>query len=447
VWPAFRGIALPGTLVDAMRQWPLPPKYAEIFSGRDYGEIANRPSKEFHDTNYETQQSPLYYMAAGLFLRLLPGASPITELYALRLLNAGLAFGIGLLLLRVARNLNLGWIPVSLLALIPGFGIAMCRVCNDALCALLISFGVVGAFATSASDRKRSLGSLAAGLAPWAKLYGLVALPGKALQEWAQRGSSIRRRSINISLIVLPSVVLAIASLNITGQAIPIMYNIRGAPYARILDIPWLRSAWTVAKTHVWVSGMSFLVFPTLVYVIPIGLLAWGIFLTAASLRTSKLSSAQVVSLVTPVLLFAAALGYQEWRGFSYYGGAGGSGGWYLWAVAVPEMILVAYGASQRRMIWSWAIPALLLFLILTILGDLSLFLDSTGLLARTASGHIRGVLPASSAHIISAYLGSRPLCIGVGAVALAAASWCLGVILLIRGSAGSPGAPSLSQK
>jgi hypothetical protein len=344
-----------------------------------------------------------------------------------------MALGVGVLLVKTARRLDVGWIPVALLAFMPGFGVAMCRVSNDALCALLMSAAVAGALVSDNKGWGPTIGSAAAGLAPWAKLYGLAVLPGSAFREATRRDSPAGRRWIRVLLITAPAIALAIFSFKILGHAIPIMYNIRGAPSASIFDIPWIRSAWTVAKTHIWISGMSFLVFPTWLYLAPLAFLFWGLWLTIVSLRSGTVETSKIVVLAAPLLLFAAALGYQEWRGFSYYGGPGGSGGWYLWSVALPEMLLLTYGAGRRGMIRGWTIPVLASFLVLTVLGDLALFCDAAGILASTANGHIQGVIAAPLSRVVADYADSRPRGAAVASVGFAAISWCVALVFLVR--------------
>jgi hypothetical protein len=183
---------------------------------------------------------------------------------------------------------------------------------------------------------------------------------------------------------------------------------------------------------------MSFLVFPTWLYLVPVASLALGLATTLAAFRSSDADKSDIVILTAPAFLFAAALAYQEWRVFAYYGGPGGSGGWYLWAIALPEMVLLTFGICRRGIFRRWAIPMLATFLVLTVLGDLALICDSAGVLARTANGHIQGISASSFSQVLSGYARSRPIGAGVAAAGLAAAglaaiSWCGAVLFLAR--------------
>ncbi len=411
-WPAFRQIALPRELVAAAG---IPP-----------------------DTNYETQQSPLYYAAAGLLLRLVPRRSPVIDLYVLRLANAVLAFAIGWILWRAAFVLRVGWPPVALLALVPGFAIATCRVCNDVLCGFLISIAVLGGLRSS--RRTATFGAAAAGLAPWAKLYGLAVLPGALIREATRRNSPTGARLVRIALIVAPTAVLGLCSWLLLGHPAPIMYNVRGAPAAKVFEVPWVRDVWTVFKSHVWISGMSFHVFPNGFY---IAVLCGMLVLFVRTLRSISRENAVAIGiLAAPLLTFGLALVYQDWRAFSFYGGGGATGGWYVWAVAVPEMLLLAYGSSRGRAATRLLVAVLSLLLLLTVLGDCALVLDSAGALATTGKGHIVGIASGTISRAFTAYLSSRSAALAAGALVLAVSSWILAGGWILRAArAGDAGA------
>ena len=434
-WARVRAIGLPERLLSAIRQWPLPATYAKGFSARQYGQIDSAEAVPFRDTNHETQQSPLYFWTAGLLVRWLPLGGPTAELYFLRFVNAALAFSIGVLIGKVARSYAAAWAAIALLALMPGFGVSLARVANDALCAVLVSIALVGALLPT---RGSSLaGSLAAGLSPWAKLYGLAAVPTSAFE--ALRG----RRWTHLALVVLPPAALAAASLTLFGTPFAVMYNGRGVPFAPLSAVPWLRDGWAVVKSHVWMSGMSFLVFPTVLYAVPVVLLAGGLALTFTNVPAERRRYLAILSSVLGV--FVVALAYHDWRTFAFYRGGGGTGGWYLFAVALPEMLLVADGAARRGWIRSAIVPALAVFLVLSVYADVLLFFDSLGRVLRDARGHAVGIAWASPpGDFLPAYLQTRPRLVAIAAVVAAVSSWILAGRLLW--SAVSERSPRLEQ-
>jgi hypothetical protein len=379
----------------------------------------------FRGTNHETQQSPLYYWVMGLLLRVAPPRNPESELYLLRFINATFAFCVGVLIWKSRRHLSLAWVPVAVLALVPGFGIAMSRVANDALCTLLVSIAVAGSMASGTGGWLASAGSLAAGIAPWAKLYGLAAGPVSAVREIFREAVGVRIRMLRLLLAALPPVVLALCSWRLTGHLFPVMYNVRNEPFASVFEVPWLQDAWLVMKSHIWMSGMSFLVFPTWFYVAPVALMAWGFVLTVMRSDAGDRQSQRI--LLGFIGVFVLALAYHDWRSFSSYKGPGGTGGWYLWAVAFPELLLLTDGAVRRAMLREWILPTLTVFIVLTILADTSLLLESTGKLVKTPKGHIVGLVAGvSTGEVATAYLESRPRAIAVAGVILCASSWLL---------------------
>jgi hypothetical protein len=427
-WPGLREIDVPPRLVQSLRRWPLPKSYAPGFAARTYGE-RNRPDREpARNPNHETQQSPLYYWAAGLLLRAVGGGDPLRELYLLRAANAVLSFAVGFLLLRAAGG-RLAFLPVALLALIPGFGIENCRVANDALCGLLISLAVLGALSESAAGKGATVGSLAAGLAPWSKLYGLTVVPWSALREARREPARLTARAARIGLILGLPAILLICSLQRFGTPLPVMYNVRGAPYVNVLAVPWLRDAWAMLKSHIWMSGMDFVVFPTWMYVPPVLLLGWG---AGATLRSAGSSDRRRLAILGAMLgSFALALAYNSWRTFGYFRGGGGTTGWYLWAAAVPEILFVTDGAIREGVMTRWAITALSVFFALTVLADAALLLWSTGLLDVSAHAHILGVVRAPVGEVLARYAASRPLPVALAGAALALGSWAVAAVLL----------------
>jgi hypothetical protein len=434
-WHAFESATLPARLVEGMRAWPLYPEYAEQFGARSYGETAPRPAPPPDAyRNYEMLQSPGYYVAAGLLLRTLPKLSPIGEIYALRCGNALLAFLVGLLTLRAAQRIGLGrgsWMAVAILAFVPGFALALVRVSNDASCALLMAAAVGMSLSRRVGSGRRPIASAAAaGLAPWAKLYGLAALPALAIDAM-RRGE--RHRAVRFALLLLPPAALAYFSRRINGSAVSLLEILSHPKPVRFLDVPWLRDAWTIAKTHVWVSGMSAFVFSNAVYVALIAGLAGCVYLTMREVaeRGDPESRRNLFRIGAPILLFFVALGYFAWKNFARFRAPGGAGGWYLWSLALPEALLLTWGLSRRPGSFG---PTLLFgaFFLVTAAGDFMLFSEVSGrLLTSSGNRHVRGIGSARVSDLASAFFGSRPAGAAWTAIALVGISWLLGLVVL----------------
>ena len=445
-WHAFDSALLPPRLVEGMRNWPLYPRYAEQFGARSYGDASPRPvPPAVAGGNYEMLQSPAYYVAAGYLLRWLPALPPIVELYLLRCANALLAFLVGLLTLRAARRTGFerrSWMAPAVLAFVPGFSLALVRVSNDALCALLMTIAVgLSLERTDGIARRPVAAAAAAGFAPWAKLYGLAALPALAIDA-LRRGE--RNRLSRLALLFLPPAALAYFSQRINGSAVSLLEILSHPKPVEVRDVPWLRDAWTIAKTHLWVSGMSSFVFRNPLYIALLAGLAGCVYLTMREVGVggNPESRRNLFRIGAPILFFLVALAYFAWKNFARFRAPGGAGGWYLWSLALPEALLLTWGISRRRgSLW----PALLFgaFLLLTAAGDLVLFCEVSGkLLTDAGNRHVRGIGAASLSELSTAFFHSRPTGAAWTAIAFVAISWLVGVLVLVAGarSQGTPG-------
>ena len=437
-WHSYLSAALPARLLTAMRERTLYPKYAREFGAPAWGEERASPGSvpANADRNYEMLQSPGYYVAAGFLLRALPSMPPDAELYVLRGVNALLAFLVGVLTLAAARRMGFGggsWMAVAVLAFIPGFSLSLVRVSNDALCALLVAIAV-GASLEAADGRRRPVtAAAAAGLAPWAKLYGLAAVPGLVI-EALRKGE--RRRIVRLALLIAPAALLAYFSRKLNGSAVSLLEILSRPKPARLAEVPWLRDAWTIAKSHLWVSGMSSLVFGNAVYALLVAGLAGCVYLTMKTVSAEEhdRSFRNFFRLAIPIAFFVPALAYFAWKNFARFHEPGGAGGWYLWAMALPEALLLTWGLAARvRGLAAWLLLAA--FFLTTIAGDLVLFAEVSGrVLTGAGNRHVRGIAPARLSDLTAAFVGSRPAFAAYAAMALVAASWILGAVVLVAG-------------
>lgn len=413
---------VPAEVVEDVRRWPLPPAYAAEFSGTPWGAAfpgVPRPAPSLE--NYELQQAPLFYVLAGRIAALVPARSATALLYLFRSLNAMCAFGVAVLARRGARALGFGeraWLPLAVLAFVPGFALALARASNDALAALLMSVAVVGSLRAGGPSLA---GALAAGLAPAVKLYAWAALAVPAALAFARRSA---RAFGTAAAMILPGVAVAVWAWLRHGSLLPLQENLRPVASASPADVPWLRDAWTVAKTHVWVSGMGFHVFPVPIHACALLLLLAGGALSVAAVRRTPELRRPAALLAIPLALFAAALAYHAWRNFSYFRDSGGTGGWYLWAMALPEALLLTLGLSRRARLAGLA-AGLALFLVLSVAGDAALFLEGTGaLLERGARHRISGVAGVAPGLLLQRFLVSRPRPAAFLALVLVPLAW-----------------------
>lgn len=435
-WRRFESVALPERLLSAMRRWPTVPAYAAAFHTRRFDGGPPAPGAVPRAANYETLQSPLYYAAFGMLLRALPRLDPIAELYLLRGLNALLAFSVGILVLAAARRIGLGtdaWIAPAILAFIPGFAQALSRVSNDGLCALLVSAGIgLSLRSTRSQNGPEMAGAAAAGLSPWAKLYGWPAIPALAFRAWRNDGSAAPskvRRILATALLLVPGALLAVLSRRKHGSSVSMLEVLDARSSVSPAHVPWLRDIWTIAKSHLWISGMDKIVFPTAVYV---PLVAALVVLAVTGLRRLRRDRPLALQLVVPLALFAAALAFFSWKNYAYFRQPGGAGGWYLWAMALPEALILAAGAASGSVSRRSVLVLFAAFLVLTIAGDAAVALESVGRLVVTSGNHhILGLADAGFVDLVSRFAASRPAGIAVGAFACAGASYLAGAATL----------------
>jgi hypothetical protein len=238
-----------------------------------------------------------------------------------------------------------------------------------------------------------------------------------------------------MALLLLPPAALAYFSRQINGSAISLLEILSHPKPVKVGDVPWLRDAWTIAKSHLWISGMSFIVFPTVVYLLLVAGLAVGVFLTVSNIsrRGDTVARRNLFLLAAPIAFFILALGYFSWKNFALYRAPGGAGGWYLWAMALPEALLLTWGLSRRPGSLG---PTLFfgVFLLVTAAGDLALFSEVSGrLLTSAGNRHVRGIGSARLSELAAAFFHSRPAGAAWTAIALVGTSWFLGLVVLLR--------------
>lgn len=221
----------------------------------------------------------------------------------------------------------------------------------------------------------------------------------------------------------MPGLLLAWGSWKINGHALPIQENLRPSGNPPLSEVPWLRDAWGIAKTFVWVSGASSLVFPNGIYLVSVLLLAAGLALTVATVRDAR---EKLFRLGLPVLLFGLAMAYHSWRIFAAYG-RGRSVGWYLWALALPLSLLTTWGLARSRPARRLLPFALGFFLGLTILADAVAVLDTAGILVTTPNLHLLEARGLPVVDLARRFFASRPAPVAAAAIACAAGSWLLG--------------------
>src|SRR5262249_16527340 len=161
---------------------------------------------------------------------------------------------VGVLTLAAARVAGYGArsaYPVLLLAFLPGYSLALVRVSNDALCAILISLALYAALRakerTPRRNRRSWAPATAAGLSPWVKLYGWTTVPKLAWDEIRRRPWTARTAGV-LGVLVAPGLALSFLTWRINGHPVSLLENLSRPGSPSPLDVPWLDDVWTMIK-------------------------------------------------------------------------------------------------------------------------------------------------------------------------------------------------------
>jgi hypothetical protein len=355
---AFRGDRVPADVVAAVRASPCPradagcPPYGSEAAAFNLLREPPAPGPADEIPNQEAKQPPLYYLVAGLLLRLAPGApTPASALLSARLFSVGL---VAAALFGPLRTLSRGRPPAFALAgllalLLPGASEGLARCSNDAAVFLWASLVV-------AAVEKRSAGLPAGILLGCGLFLKLTALPVAAFGFLALLDEG--RWAPALLGAAVSSLVVPVQALR--GGAWGEM-----AHFGRLVEpvsataVGLARTAYSFVKTIFWTGGWS-LVRP------PRALVAFYAILVVSALAAWR-PRARPVHL--PAHAVAVAVGAAGVAAYSLalrltYGVWEGVPGWYFWgwspwvAVAVSDLGTVSPSAA-RPLLWAGAVFAL----------------------------------------------------------------------------------------
>lgn len=309
--------------------------------------------------NYQDHQPPLYYALAGAALRLTGAGEPRHQLLALRLFAVLLvAFGVALSLRLLAPPQRLALLAALLL---PGAAEALVRAGNDTLvfswCAALLVVLARDGGRQASTRRLPGLFALAA-LGPLAKLTALPVVVFAALER-LERGRRGEASALALGgLIVFP---LQLARGWAFGGTLEL-----GAP-ARQVSAWWepvlgvVHSAYTFAKTALWLGGWSVFRPPVWVLVAAAALAVAWLGLVRPQRRPRALTAHLAAAAFAGVAFVAFAIGKHR-----LFGVWGAVGGWYLWGwlpwLLLAHRDLVAFPwASRAGRVWTLAAALFLL--------------------------------------------------------------------------------------
>lgn len=415
--------ALP--LPYTFRDWPPPRLTHEAYWALSPEERQNRlesPAAGSSDLAiYEVQQPPLYYLLLAPLHVALSGTSLVTRVMAMRIASLLLASLVVPVAYRMARgffgNSYLTAACPALLALMPGLMIDVCRVANDSLAIILLAalLGVtLRASSGEPSLRTWLLIGLLLGAALLTKAYALALVPlPVALCVLSCRRDRVGRNIAGMCAALGAAALMAgwwyaqswLRTGGISGEQVAGAAS--GLPMttklAAVTDVRWLAALDSIAFSHIWMGGWSFLVVRSWMYRVfelLAGLGAAGflvlVFRGIARRFRSRtgcgLLCSRVLLLALAYALFCSAMAYHTLMLFLVYRRPLGFG-WYLYAVVPAEVILMGIGLctlfGRRRTGWIAAL-AMVLFAALDLYTMHFLLIPyHAGVIAHTMSGSL----------------------------------------------------------
>lgn len=311
---------------------------------------------------YEAQQAPLYYWIMAVPLRLASQWSLPAQVLLIRILSvllASLCIPIANLAARkffASEAIGLGLI--ALIACMPELMIDISRAGNDCLAIplyTLLTLLLLSAVEPGGSRLLVAAGAVL-GLGLLVKAYFLVALPALVLliayAAWrapAERKRVLLRGGLGLGLALLVSFGWYWRNRMLNGAWSGEQTEAAAAHFSlaqlitTVGHVNWAGGVTSVLVSHVWFGGWSFLKLPKPVYILfALGMAAAAYGLTKFLIQDRFHSRQQIVALVLYVLFWLGLL-YHVFVGFVATG-VSASCGWYMYAVVVPELLLVTCG-------------------------------------------------------------------------------------------------------
>jgi Dolichyl-phosphate-mannose-protein mannosyltransferase len=372
---------------------------------------------------YEAQQAPLYYWMMSVPLRWAwawPLAGRVMLIRMLSVLLASLVIPIAYAAARsffASDGLALG--TAAVITCMPELMIDISRAGNDSLA--IVVYSLLTLLLLLAVQPGRSNLFVAAGavlgVGLLSKAYFLPAVPAFVLVAvysfWrlpVERRRILLNSAVGMVLALLISFGWYWRNRVLTGtwsgeqdDAIAAHASLPHLATA-IRHVNWAGGVTSVLVSHVWFGGWSFLKLPKLIYVVFALGMAAALFGLVKVVRKPEFRSARLIVLLALYALFWAGLLYDVVVVYMARG-VSASCGWYMYAVIVPEILLVTYGLlaiAPRR--WGWAVlPTMAtMFAAIDIYGVHALLVPYySGLIAHVPGSDM--VHPARLAQLVSA--------------------------------------------
>ncbi len=322
--------------------------------------------------NYESQQPPGYYWLLGRALSALSSFSLLSRIYLIRFLSLLLASAAVPLAFWVAKQVLRSELQAlgttAIIVLLPELMINVARVSNESLalvCYTAMLAGAVAAVQKPLLWRAWLLLGVALGCGLLTKAYVLSAVPGViavAVAGFASLPSSGERRASVLPLAARLAVTIIVASVisggwylrthratgSWTGVAddAAMGHMSLAAKLAAVPQVNWKSGFLSIAISHVWFGAWSFLRVPNFVCVMAFVVFAaalLGVAIRFFRHETPAAERRQILVLAIFYLCFWAGLAYEVVVIYLHQG-VSASAGWYLYATAAAEVVLLVWG-------------------------------------------------------------------------------------------------------
>ncbi len=336
---------------------------------------------------YEAQQPPLYYFLLSLPLRMVRGLSLPCRLMLMRSLSvilASLAIPAAFLVARsVLRSHEAALGIASLMALLPGLMVDVCRVGNDSLGVVLYTCLVLATLRFIESPQKRGAAllltlSLGAGLLT--KAYFLPAVPGLGVILIScfyrrDRWKALARGLACLLMALTVSGWWYWRNHVLTGSFSGLMQDValHRMTLAELLRtaprVDWRNALDSTFLSHIWFGNWSFLVVRSWMYHAFrfAGLLAvLGILISAGKAWSRRAAMPEPVPSLRHLVVLCSfcafmciGICYHVLITFAAYGQSS-SAGWYLYSLIAVELLLVITGLQtlSPAVLRPWITPA-----------------------------------------------------------------------------------------
>ncbi len=328
---------------------------------------------------YEAQQAPLYYwlMAGPLSLASqwsLPARVLVIRILSVLIASLCIPFGYAAARRFFSDDAQAIGI-VAVITCMPELMIDICRVGNDSLAIALYSLlTLVLLLAVSPLGRKWfAVAGVVLGLGLATKAYFLFAIPAflavalwSSLRHKDERTLIVRNAALGLLLAALISFGVYWRNQLVTGSwsgeqdAVVAGHRSLWQLLMTVRHVNWYSGINSILISHVWYGGWSFLSLDKQVYQLSTVVMAAAIFGVAKIFFKQKAERGRLIVPFSLYLFFWVGLLCSILAIFIAQG-ISASCGWYLYAVIVPEILLLAGGLmaiTPRR--WQWGVlPAL----------------------------------------------------------------------------------------